>query len=198
MLGLRRLCVFCGSSRGARADYRDAARAVGRLLGSRGIGLVYGGGNVGLMGELADAALAAKGEVIGVIPRALERWEVAHQGLTRLEVVDSMHQRKARMAELADGFLALPGGFGTLEELCEVLTWAQLEIHRRPCALLNVAGYFDPLLKLLDHAVAERFLWPEHRELLIAAVDPVEVLDRLERYVPPRIPKWVDRDGLLP
>src|SRR4051812_49148308 len=150
-----RVCVFCGSNPGARPEYAAAARAVGRALAERGRGLVYGGGNVGLMGVCADAALAAGGEVIGVIPDALQTAEVAHGGLTRLHVVRTMHERKALMADLSDAFAALPGGFGTLDELFEILTWAQLGIHAKPVAILNVAGFFDPLLAMLDHQTAE-------------------------------------------
>jgi uncharacterized protein (TIGR00730 family) len=167
---------------------------MGATLAERGLGLVYGGGNVGLMGELADAALAAGGEVIGVIPEALVRWEVAHAGLTDLQVVASMHERKARMAELSDAFIALPGGFGTFEEFCEVLTWSQLGLHTKPCALLNVDGYYDPLLALFDHAVEERFLRPEHRALVLEDADPGRLLDRLEGWSAPPLHKWIERD----
>lgn len=192
--GLRRVCVFCGSSRGARQEYEAAARSVGSLLAQRGIGLVYGGGNVGLMGALADAALAAGGEVIGVIPEALLEWEVAHTGLPDLRIVHSMHERKALMADLSDAFVALPGGFGTLEELCEVLTWSQLGLHAKACGLLNVAGYFDPLLALFDHAVEERFVRPAHRALVLQSEDPAHLLDLLARYEAAPLDKWIDRD----
>lgn len=190
---IRRVCVFCGSSSGARDSYAGAARATGRALVSRGLGLVYGGGNVGLMGVLADAVLEAGGEAIGVIPRALKLREVAHEGLTRLDVVDSMHERKARMADLADAFVALPGGLGTLEELFEVATWAQLGVHEKPCGLLDVDGYWDGLRSFLDRAVEERFLRPEHRDLLVVADDPDAMLDALEGWRPPTVPKWIDR-----
>jgi uncharacterized protein (TIGR00730 family) len=176
---VKRICVFCGSSRGSRPAYADAARRMGTELARRGLGLVYGGGRVGLMGILADAALAAGGEVIGIIPEALLAWEVAHASLTDLQVVASMHERKARMADLSDAFIALPGGFGTLEEFCEVLTWSQLGLHRKPCGLVNVDGYYDPLLALLDHAVTERFVRPEHRALVLEATEPERLLDLL-------------------
>lgn len=191
---LERVCVFCGSNRGKRPEYLAAATAVGTLLAERGIGLVYGAGNVGLMGALADAALAAGGEVIGVIPEALVQWEVAHQGLTELRIVGSMHERKAQMADLSDAFLALPGGFGTLEELCEVLTWSQLGIHAKPCGLLNVESYFDPLLRLFDQAVDEAFLRTAHRSLVLEERDPSRLLDLLAAYEPPPLDKWIDRD----
>lgn len=174
-----RICVFCGSSFGRLPVYREAAIEVGRQLARRGIGLVYGGASVGLMGALADAALAAGGEVIGVIPRALVDREIAHLGLSELRVVDSLHQRKALMAELADAFLALPGGIGTLDELSEALTWSQLGIHRKSLGLLNVAGYYDALLATLDHAVAERFVRPENRALLISDTDAARLIERL-------------------
>ncbi len=190
---MRRICVFCGSSPGARPSYGQAARSLGAQLAGRGVGLVYGGASVGLMGALADAALAAGGEVIGVIPRALEARELAPAGLTRLEVVGSMHERKARMAELADAFVALPGGMGTVEELAEMLTWAQLGIHAKPCGVLDVDGYWSPLLAFLDHAVEERFLRPQHRSILLSAEEPGRLLDALAAYVPPVREAWLDR-----
>jgi uncharacterized protein (TIGR00730 family) len=190
---VERICVFCGSSRGGRSDYVEAAQRVGRLLAERGTGLVYGGGCVGLMGALADAALEAGGEVIGVIPEALVAWEVAHQGLTELRVVGSMHERKALMADLSGAFIALPGGFGTLEEFCEVLTWAQLGLHVKPCALLNVAGYFDPFIAMLDRAVEERFLRPEHHALVLQSSDAEVLLEAIRAYEPPTLHKWIDR-----
>src|SRR6185295_5632911 len=162
---MRKLCVFCGSSAGRESGYTALAVQLAHELAQRNIGIVYGGGRVGLMGALADAALAAGGQVIGVMPQALIDREIAHRGLTELRIVGSMHERKALMAELADGFIALPGGMGTFEELCEVLTWAQLGIHKKPCGCLNTLGYYDPLLALLDHATAEQFLKPEHRSL---------------------------------
>jgi uncharacterized protein (TIGR00730 family) len=180
-----RLCVFCGSSVGARPAYAAAGRALGAALAARAIGLVYGGGSIGLMGVVADAALAAGGEVIGVIPRALATKEIAHQGLVDLRVVASMHERKALMTELADGFVALPGGLGTFEELLEVLTWAQLGLHRKPVALLDVAGYFAPLLALFDHAVVEGFVLAENRALLVSASAVDDLLDALAAWRPP-------------
>jgi uncharacterized protein (TIGR00730 family) len=189
---VRRVCVFCGSSLGSRPAYADAARRLGEALARRRIGLVYGGGSIGLMGVVADAALAAGGEVIGVIPAALERRELARGKLTRLHVVGSMHERKARMAELSDAFVALPGGLGTLEELAEVLTWAQLGLHRKPCALLDAGGYWRPLTAFLDHAVAERFVRPEHRAMVLVDGDPEALLDRLEGCALPAAEKWID------
>jgi len=193
MTEIRRVCVFCGSSHGTRPAYAAAAREMGRVLAERGIGVVYGGGNVGLMGEVADAALAAGGEVTGVIPRSLMEREVGHAGLTTLEVVETMHERKARMADLSDGFIALPGGFGTLDELCEVLTWSQLGIHAKPCAILNVDGYFDALIALFDHALREGFLRGPHRSLVIEGTDPAALLDSMAAFVPPTTEKWVRR-----
>jgi len=192
---MRRVCVFCGSSHGASPVYAEAARDLGRRLARRGLGLVYGGGNVGLMGEVADAALAAGGEVIGVIPYALEAREVAHSGLTELHVVDSMHERKALMADLSDGFLALPGGIGTLEEFFEVWTWGQLGLHAKPCGLLDVAGYYAPLLAFLDRTVEEGFLRPAHREVVLVDTDPEALLDRMAAFTPPRVEKWMGRGG---
>lgn len=187
-----RVCVFCGSSSGRDPVYAATAAAVGRLLASRGMGIVYGGARVGLMGVMADAALLAGGEVVGVIPRALDRKEVAHRDLTTLHVVESMHERKGLMARLADAFLAIPGGVGTLEELCEMLTWAQLGFHRKPVALLNASGYFDGLLAFLDRAVAEGFLRPQHRRLLIEGTEPARILEAFDRYVPTTEEKWLD------
>ena len=188
---MRRICVFCGSSLGARPVYAEVARALGALLAARGIGLVYGGAKVGLMGAIAGAALSAGGEVIGVMPEPLVLKEVAHAGLTELRVVKSMHERKAMMADLSDGFIALPGGFGTFEELCEVLTWAQLGLHRKPCGILNVDGYFDSLLQLFDHAVEEQFLRGAHRAMLITGGDAGSLIDRLLTYEHPRVDKWI-------
>jgi uncharacterized protein (TIGR00730 family) len=188
-----RLCIFCGSSSGARPEYAAATAELAQLLAGRGIGIVYGGASVGLMGLLADSALEAGGEVIGVIPESLERKEIGHQGLTHLRVVASMHERKGLMAELADGFVALPGGSGTLEELFEVFTWSQLGLHRKACALLNVEGYYDGLAAFLDHAVAERFLRAEHRAMLLCERTPAAVLDALEGFEPPVVDKWIDR-----
>jgi len=181
---MKRICVFCGSNAGARSEYAEAARALATVLAERKLGIVYGGGNVGLMGVLADAALARGGEVIGVIPQKLVDKEVAHRGVTELLVVETMHERKALMNDLSDAFLALPGGFGTLDEFFEVLTWSQLGFHGKPCALLNVAGYYDGMLAMLDHAVTERFLRPAHRELVIADTDPLRLLQRLSAFAP--------------
>jgi len=180
-----RVCVFCGSRSGGNAIYGETAAALGDLIARRGFGLVYGGGNIGLMGIVADAALAAGGEVIGVIPRHLLDREVAHSGLSNLHVVDSMHTRKALMAELSDLFIAAPGGFGTLDEMCEILTWAQLGLHRKPCGLLNVAGYFDPLLGMFDHAVSEGFLGAPHRSLIVSDHDAPRLIELLASTVVP-------------
>ena len=193
---MRRVCVYCGSNAGARPAYAAAAAALAAALAERGLGVVYGGGNVGLMGVLADAALAAGGEVIGVIPRALVELEVAHFGVSKLEVVESMHERKARMAELSDAFLALPGGLGTLEELFEVWTWWQLGFHAKPCGLLDVEGYYAPLVAFLDRAVAEGFLRPEHRAALRVATDAGTLLAELARWRPATSGKWLDREAL--
>ena len=178
---MRTLCVFCGSRSGGRPVYHEAAEHFGRLLTARGIGLVYGGGRVGLMGTLADSALARGGKVTGVIPRALVEREVAHNGLTTLHVVDSMHERKELMARLSDAFVALPGAFGTFEEFLEAVTWTQLGIHRKPCGVLNVANYFDPLLELCNRAVTEGFMTAETRGIVIADDDAERLLDRLDR-----------------
>jgi uncharacterized protein (TIGR00730 family) len=189
---IRRLAVFCGSNPGARPEYAHAARAFGKLLASRGVGIVYGGSNVGLMQVLADAMLDELGDIIGVIPQMLVAREVANEALSDLRIVDSMHDRKALMAELADGFVALPGGIGTLEEFFEIWTWAQLGMHDKPCGLLNVAGYFDPLLEFLDRAVAEKFVREVHRKMVIVESDPAELLARFEAYEPPRVVKWIN------
>ncbi len=189
---MKRICVFCGSSPGRNPVHLEAAARMGRALAARGLGLVYGGGGVGLMGAVADAALAAGGEVVGVIPRALQLRELAHARLTALHVVGSMHERKAKMAELADGFVALPGGMGTLEEFAEVLTWAQLGLHVLPCGLLDVAGYYRPLISFFDEATAEGFVRPEHRRLVLVADDPDALLEQMERWKPPAIERWID------
>jgi uncharacterized protein (TIGR00730 family) len=182
----KNLCVFTGSRFGARAEYIEAARELGRNLVARGYGLVYGGGNVGLMGVLADAVLERHGHVIGVIPEAFIEKEVAHRGLPDLRIVKSMHERKAVMAELSHAFIAMPGGIGTMEELFEVLSWAQLGLHEKPCGLLNVQGYYDSLTAFLDYAVAEAFLKPEHRGLLLIEQAPPRLLERLERVIASR------------
>lgn len=191
---IQSLCVFCGSSPGNNPDYAAVGRELGRLLAERGIRLVFGGGKVGIMGIVADAALDRGGEVIGVIPHALMQRELAHQGLTELRVTNSMHERKALMAELSDGFIALPGGIGTLEELCEVLTWAQLGLHGKPCGLINTARFYDPFVSFLDHAVVERFIRPEHRAILLIEERPEALLTRMEQYQPPVVAKWIDRE----
>jgi uncharacterized protein (TIGR00730 family) len=185
------VCVFCGSSAGARPEYAAAARAVAGALVRRGLTLIYGGASRGLMGELADAVLAGGGRVIGVMPRKLERRELLHQGLTELLVVESLAERKREMFARADAFVTLPGGFGTLDELAEVLTMSQLGLHAKPCGLLDVAGYFTPLLAFLDGAVSERFVRAEHRALVIADDDPERLLDRLEAAPPVTTEKWL-------
>lgn len=189
---MKRICVFCGSSTGADPVYERSARELGRMLAGADIELVYGGGSVGLMGVLADAVLSAGGRVTGVIPRALQAREVGHAGLGRLEVVETMHERKARMAELSDGFIALPGGIGTMEELFEVWTWGQLGIHGKPCGLLNVAGYYDRLIEFLDHAVAEAFLRERYRAMLLVESDAATLLARLREYRAPPVERWLD------
>lgn len=188
---MTRVCVFCGSSVGGSAEYRSAAETLGRLLAERGLTLVYGGGSVGLMGALADAALASGGRVIGVIPDALAIREVAHPRLTEMRVVPSMHARKALMAELSEAFVGLPGGFGTFEELLEIVTWAQLGIHSKPVGVLNVAGYYDGLVRLVDHAVSEGFIVRESRDLFFVADRPDALLDRLGAHRPPHLRRWV-------
>jgi uncharacterized protein (TIGR00730 family) len=190
---MKRICVYCGSSPGARPAYRDAAVGLGQLLAERGIGVVYGGGHVGLMGAVADAAMAAGGEVIGVIPEALQAREIGHRDISELRVVGSMHERKLLMSDLADAFIALPGGVGTMEELVEIFTWLQLGLHRKPVALLDVDGYWEHLLALLDHAVDERFVKPDHRAMLLVDSDPAALLARFEGWEPPALPKWIDR-----
>lgn len=191
MVRMHSLCVFSGSNVGASPEYAQAARSLGELLAGRGVRVVYGGAAVGLMGEVATAALGAGGEVIGVIPRHLVDVEIAHQGLTELRVTESMHARKALMSELSDGFVALPGGYGTLEEFAEVVTWSQLGLQTKPCGLLNVAGFYTPLLTFLDHAVGEQFIKEEHRKLVLADTDPVALLDRMDAWVAPATPKWL-------
>jgi uncharacterized protein (TIGR00730 family) len=192
---VQRICVFCGASPGARPAYRDATAQVARMLAAEGIGVVYGGGGVGLMGALADAVIAEGGELTGVIPRSLVDREIAHRDVMDMRVVGSMHERKALMAELSDAFIALPGGIGTLEELFEVYTWAQLGLHQKPCGLLNVEGYYDGIADFLAHAVAERFLREETRELLMIETDAATLIERLHTFEPQAvIPKWIDRE----
>jgi uncharacterized protein (TIGR00730 family) len=189
---MKRVCVFCGSNQGVRPAYAEAAVALAAHLVKLGIGIVYGGGNVGLMGVLADTALAAGGEVIGVIPQALFAKEVGHAGVADMRIVGSMHERKALMAELSDGFIAMPGGWGTFDEFCEILTWAQLGLHRKPCGILNVEGYYDPLLKMFDHSVAEGFLKPEYRTIVIAASVPEELIAKMQSYRAPSLDRWIE------
>ncbi len=195
---MKRVCVFCGSNPGSRPEYRIAAQALAIALARCGLGLVYGGGNVGLMGMIADSMLQAGGEVIGVIPQSLVAKEVAHHGVSELRVVDTMHQRKALMNELSDAFIALPGGFGTLDEFFEILTWSQLGIHSKPSGLLNVCGYYDGLLAMLDHAVNERFLRPAHRALVLADSDADSLLQRLASFSPVQTGKWANAAGNFP
>ena len=188
------ICVYCGSNVGQEPAYAEAARALGKLMAERGIGLVYGGASVGIMGEVANAVLAGGGEATGVIPEALAVKEVAHDGLTRQHVVKSMHERKALMAELSDGFIALPGGWGTFEEIFEMLTWAQLGFHEKPCGLLNAGHYYDHLHAFLEHAVEEGFVPPVCRAMLMVEPDPAALLERFDAYRAPAVRKWITRD----
>ena len=190
---MKRICVYCGSNVGSRAAYADAARELGRVIADAGLGLVYGAGNVGLMHVVAEAALRAGGEVIGLIPRSLADKELAHEDLTELIVVESMHERKQGMADRSDGFIALPGGIGTLEEVVEVFTWLQLEFHSKPIGLLNVAGFYDRLLEFLEHMSAEGFLLSAQVDMLLVDDDPGRLLDRMRRFKPIRQEKWIDR-----
>jgi len=192
----KRLCVFCGSSHGANPAYAEAAKNLGGEFARRGIALVYGGGNVGLMGVIADGVLAAGGEVIGVIPEALMAKELGHRGIQDLRVVKTMHERKAMMAELADGFIAMPGGIGTFEEFFEIVTWAQLGFHAKPCALLNVNGFYDPLLRLVDHAIEERFVKASQRQILIVDPEINALLHRMEHQHVPVEPKWIRKETI--
>ena len=191
---MRRVCVYCGANRGRDPAYAEAARAMGRALAQRGIELVTGGGRVGLMGVVADAALEAGGSVVGVIPQALMKRELAHAELSELIVTASMHERKAKMAELSDGFVAMPGGLGTYEELFEIWTWAQLGWHHKPCGLLNAAGFYDKLVAFLDGATDDQFLKPEHRAMLVVDGDADRLLDRFAAYTPPVVTKWIGAD----
>jgi uncharacterized protein (TIGR00730 family) len=195
---MKRIVVFCGSSPGRLPEYTAAAFELGRMLANRGIGVVYGGASIGMMGAVADATLAAGGEVIGVIPKRLLESEIAHAGLTALHVVDTMHERKAMMAELSDAVIALPGGSGTLDELFEMFTWSQLGLHGKPIGLLDVGGYWQPLMALLDHMVAERFIWAEHRDSLLFEEDAAVLLDRLAAHEPAVRNKLLDRDQRVP
>jgi hypothetical protein len=191
---MQSLCVFCGSSCGSDPAFRQAAEALGRALTQRGIRLVYGGGNIGLMGVIADQVLRDGGQVIGVIPRQLVEKELAHHGVTELQIVGSMHERKARMAALADGFIALPGGYGTVEEFSEVLTWNQLGLHQKPMGILNVAAYYGHFLRFLDHAVAMRLLRAEHRQLVLESEHAEELLQRMIDWRAAPQPKWIQPD----
>lgn len=191
---MKSVCVFCGSNPGNDPVYAEAARAMGREVARRGMVLVYGGGAVGLMGIVADAALDAGGEVHGVIPRALREKEIGHYTLTRLEIVETMHERKARMAELSEGFIAMPGGIGTFEEIFEIWTWGQLGIHSKPLGFLNVAGFYDPLASFLDATVDAGFLKPMHRAIAMTDTQPETLLDRMETYVPTATIKWIEKE----
>jgi uncharacterized protein (TIGR00730 family) len=192
-MSMKRICVFCGSNNGANPVYLETAATVGKFLAANDIELVYGGGRVGLMGKLADTVLAMGGKVTGAIPQSLAAKEVAHKGLTELHIVESMHERKALMAELADGFIALPGGFGTFEELCEIITWAQLGFHSKPCALLNVNGFYDHLIAMFDVAARENFIRPEHRKIVLIENEIGKLYELMRTYSPPLIEKWLDK-----
>ncbi|WP_294748024.1 TIGR00730 family Rossman fold protein [uncultured Exiguobacterium sp.] len=190
---MNRLAVFCGSKDGAHPVFREAAGKLGQALAARGIGLVYGGSRVGTMGAVADATLAAQGQAVGVLPHFLQEKELAHPGLTELHLVHSMHERKAKMSELADGFIILPGGPGTMEEFFEVFTWAQLGLHEKPCGVLNIDGYYDPLIALFNTMERQGFLIPEHRAMLIVESDPNRLLERFATYEAPRVKTYMDR-----
>ena len=191
---MKAICVYCGSSPGRLDVYASAARALGQAMVERDLGLVYGGASIGLMGLIADTVMQLGGRAVGVIPKGLARKEVVHRHLTELHVTQSMHERKTLMAELSDGFIAMPGGIGTFEEIFEIWTWAQLGIHAKPCGLLNVAGYYDALTNFLDHAAAEQFLKPDQRSLLMVEQEPQALLDRFASYQPPSVRKWLDAD----
>lgn len=190
---MKRLCVYCGSSSGRQSDYARVARELARSMVNRNIDLVYGGASVGIMGEIANAVLEEGGEVIGIIPKGLFKKEVAHTGVTELREVDSMHERKTLMADLSDGFIALPGGFGTIEEIFEIITWSQLGMHRKPCGLLNVCHYYDKLIGFLDHAVSEQFIKSTHRSTILIDECPDTLLDKFESYKAPETTKWLDK-----
>lgn len=192
---MKRICVFCGSNPGRDPIYMETAERVGLFLAEKGVELVFGGGRVGLMGKIADTVMANGGSVIGIIPKSLSDKEVAHQGLTELHIVDSMHTRKAMMEDLSDGFIALPGGFGTFEELCEIITWAQLGFHNKPCGFLNIQGYYDPLVELFDKATDQQFVRPEHRRLVIIESEIESMFQKMEDYQPPVLEKWLDKEG---
>jgi uncharacterized protein (TIGR00730 family) len=192
---MKRICVFCGSNPGANPVYVETAARLGEFLAAENVELVYGGGRVGLMGKIADTVLARGGKVIGIIPEDLAIKEVAHQGLTELHIVNSMHERKAMMADFADGFIALPGGFGTFEEFCEIITWAQLGIHQKPCALLNVNGFYDHLIAMFDFSTAENFIRDEHRRLVLIGDEIENLYEQMKNYRPPEIEKWLDKES---
>jgi uncharacterized protein (TIGR00730 family) len=193
MKSMRRICVFCGSSSGLRPAYTKAAEELGRYLSASKIGLVFGGGKVGLMGAMADAALAAGGEVIGIIPEHLMAREIGHRGLTKMHVVGSMHERKTMMSDLSDAFIAMPGGFGTFEEFCEVLTWSQLGLHQKPCGLLNVEDYYSPLLQMFDRAVEERFIKADNRQIVLSHAHVPQLVEMMKSWKPVHVEKWLDR-----
>ena len=188
---MKRLCVYCGSSPGKLPQYRDAAQTLGHEMAARGIALVYGGASIGVMGTIADAVLDKGGEALGVIPGVLAKREITHRGLNELFVVNSMHQRKAKMAELSDGFIALPGGWGTIEEIFEMLTWAQLGLHEKPCGLLNISSYYDHLFAFLEHAIDQRFVQQEFRPMIMIDQSASSLLDRFENYSAPHVKKWI-------
>ena len=190
---MKRLCVYCGSSSGGKSDYAQVARQLAHAMVSRNIGLVYGGASVGIMGEIANAVLEEGGNVIGVIPKRLFAKEVAHTGITELREVSSMHERKSLMADLSDGFIALPGGFGTIEEILEIITWSQLGMHWKPCGLLNVCRYYDKLIEFLDHAVSEQFIKTSHRSTILIDESPDALLEKFKAYKAPETTKWIDR-----
>jgi uncharacterized protein (TIGR00730 family) len=194
---MKSITVFCGSNSGFRNAYAEAARTLARIFAQNSIRLIYGGGNVGLMGIIADEVMRAGGEVVGIIPDSLDKKEVGHRGITELRVVSSMHERKALMAELADGFIAMPGGIGTFEEFFEILTWAQLGFHEKPCAILNIAGYYDGLLALCDNAVSEGFLRPAHRQLILEDSNPEFLLEKMRNLTPVPVEKWIDKEADL-
>ena len=191
---MKRLCVYCGSSSGRQPDYAQMAKQIARALVNKNIDLVYGGASVGIMGEIANAVLEEGGNVIGVIPKGLFKKEVAHTGITELREVGSMHERKSLMADLSDGFIALPGGFGTIEEIFEIITWSQLGMHRKPCGLLNVCNYYDKLIGFLDHAVSEQFIKTTHRSSILIDECPDGLLEKFEAYKAPETAKWIDRE----
>ena len=193
---MKRICVFCGSNSGNNPIYLETAKKLGLFLAEKEIELVFGGGRVGLMGKIADTVMAKGGKVIGIIPESLADKEVAHEGLTELHVVDSMHTRKAMMADLSDGFIALPGGFGTFEELCEIITWAQLGFHSKPCGFLNIDGYYNPLVELFDKATEELFVRPEHRKLVLIESEIEKMFDLMINYQPPTLEKWITREEI--